>query len=520
MAKLPRYPLPDFGDVIFLLIFYFLLFTVPKFVFGDGSTGWHLVTGQFILNNHIIPHTDLFSYTHPGAPWVAYEWLSDLCAAAAERLAGLNGVAIAASAIIASIFLLLYERCRRCGMNFPLAVFLIVVASLASSIHWLARPHIFTFLGVYIFATVLEDFHRGRIGRVRLLAVLASSMVLWVNLHPGFLLGFALIAIYLCCELVASICLKHDAGGSESLRRAKWFAIALVELFVVTLANPYSFNLYRYIAHYLGNSQIIYITNEFASPVFHGGVQATCLEVVFLFVVLSLAITRVRPSFPQLITCLAFAHLALSGVRNSTVFVIVALPFIADLIRDVRLPFNGQRMEGQEALWMQVVGKRWRAFCQSFDEQESLCQMHILPVAAVVLVWFASVTAGAGSSKNLLDCGFNPNTMPTATLSYIQGKKLPPAHGFNFDNWGGYIYYRLGMPVFIDDRLDFYGKKFFLDYGKIVQLEPGWSDLLDRYRINWIIFPKNSPLCQRLRESQHWRLACEDKAADLFVRND
>src|SRR5262249_7633043 len=105
----PRsYPLPDFGDFFFLLVLNFLLFSNPSFLFSDGSTGWHLVTGRFILDNHVIPHQDLISYTFPGAPWVAYEWLFDLFAAFMERLAGLNGLAVAVSSLIALVILLLY----------------------------------------------------------------------------------------------------------------------------------------------------------------------------------------------------------------------------------------------------------------------------------------------------------------------------------------------------------------------------------------------------------------------------
>src|SRR5580704_12039530 len=87
-------PLPDVADVIFILLINFLLFARPTFVFGDGSTGWHLVAGEWILQNHDIPRHDLISYTLPDKAWVAYEWLSDAAMALLVRMGGLNLLAV------------------------------------------------------------------------------------------------------------------------------------------------------------------------------------------------------------------------------------------------------------------------------------------------------------------------------------------------------------------------------------------------------------------------------------------
>ncbi len=54
----------------------------PDMLFGDGSTGWHIVSGNYILRHHNIPHTDIMSYTFADKALVAYEWLSDVFMAA------------------------------------------------------------------------------------------------------------------------------------------------------------------------------------------------------------------------------------------------------------------------------------------------------------------------------------------------------------------------------------------------------------------------------------------------------
>ena len=48
---------------------------------GDGDTGWHIRVGQWILAHGQVPRQDMFSFTKPGAPFFAWEWLWDVLAA-------------------------------------------------------------------------------------------------------------------------------------------------------------------------------------------------------------------------------------------------------------------------------------------------------------------------------------------------------------------------------------------------------------------------------------------------------
>src|SRR5579872_58476 len=59
-----------------------------KTIFNDGDVSWHIATGQWILAHRAIPHTDPFSFTWLGKPWVPIEWLAEVIYASAYRLAG------------------------------------------------------------------------------------------------------------------------------------------------------------------------------------------------------------------------------------------------------------------------------------------------------------------------------------------------------------------------------------------------------------------------------------------------
>src|SRR5439155_20547089 len=72
--------LPSLTDlaVIFTILFVFICMSGTHTLLGDGDTGWHIRTGQWILANGRVPHHDMFSFTMPGQPWFAWEWLWDV----------------------------------------------------------------------------------------------------------------------------------------------------------------------------------------------------------------------------------------------------------------------------------------------------------------------------------------------------------------------------------------------------------------------------------------------------------
>src|SRR6266404_8156242 len=156
--------MPSLTDVAFLmpLVFLFTRMEGVRTMLGDGDTGWHVRTGQWILANGRVPHVDIFSFTKPGAPWFAWEWLWDVCFAWLFERGGLGAVVLASMLVICLTFALLYRLVnRRCG-NPLIAIGLTVLAAAGSTIHWLARPHLFTLLFTVLFLMVIERVLEGR----------------------------------------------------------------------------------------------------------------------------------------------------------------------------------------------------------------------------------------------------------------------------------------------------------------------------------------------------------------------
>lgn len=531
-TKPKLHPAPDIGDILFLFVIFIPLIVRPTLLFLDGSTGWHLTTGEYVLNHMQVPHQDLFTYATaadigiPDKSWVAYEWLSDAIMALLVRIGGLNMVAVAVSCAIGYMFMMLYERCRKEGCHFLIVLALCIVGALVSAMHWLVRPHIFTFFGILIFSSALEDYYRRTISSTRLLVILSLYMLVWVNSHPAFIVGFVLIGIYLACSVCSAIYYGAGAKRQHYVDSAKTFLMALGATFVASLINPNGLVLYQYIAHYLKGSSVLSATDEFLSPVFKGGLHPTCLEFLFAALIVGLAISRSRLSFPRLLCCIAFAHLALSAVRNMPLFTIIVLPALAQLFANPRLS-SSEESEEEHSKWWQGFVAKWKRIGAGIDDEEWRCKMHLIPIFCAIFFSIAAIMGGKIAGTPVLESGFDPINKPTKTLDYLKDAeargKLKAERGFNYDNWGGYINWKLGTPVFIDDRADFYGEKYYARYSIIVQTlsmpkgQRGWLDWLAKDNIQWVLVPKNSLLAQALPRQDGWKIESEDPGSVLIV---
>ena len=115
---------PSSRDVVVLLPWLLLLSSHAGVsqLLGDGDTGWHIRTGEWILDQGTVPRQDLFSFTAEGRPWYAWEWLWDVCFGWLHRQAGLEGVVIASIALLSVSLLILYRECLRREPDFLLSL--------------------------------------------------------------------------------------------------------------------------------------------------------------------------------------------------------------------------------------------------------------------------------------------------------------------------------------------------------------------------------------------------------------
>jgi hypothetical protein len=483
--------LPSFEDLFFLVLLVLLALTPLKnALLRDADIGWHIRTGELILTHHAIPHADPFSYTRPNAAWYATEWLYEAWIAAVHHFYGLEGVVLFTAFLLAAIFALLFHFLLRRSGNLLVAVGLTLMAMAAAQVHMLARPHVAGWLIALLWMETLCRFAEGE--RLALLA-LPPLMVLWVNVHGGFVLGVLLLMLF--------------SLGSLWAGRTNVAPLGVVFLLCVlaTLANPYGYRLIIHVYQYLSDSFLMNSIEEFASPNFHVPVYG--YFELWLVLAIAVAAWKGEAIAPAGWAILLFSIVTgLYSVRNIPVSAILMSMVLARPLALAADPTGGR-----QPAWLASLLTTGNAISNSLLHFNRKLHGH-------VLVW-AVIPALIAYSHRLAPAHFDDQLVPVDAVAWIARQNIRD-HLFSTDAWSGYLIYRLypGFHVYFDDRHDFYGRAFVQEYATAVLAARDWRAPFDRYHVRWALLPVNSPLACVMRESQDWRVTYEDRLAVVFSR--
>ena len=131
---------------VLTLAFCLFVFNGGRKLFRDSDTGWHIRTGERILMTHSLPRPILIRSRAPGASWVAWEWGSDVLMGLAHQIDGLRGVTAMFALAIAACTWMWFRLHWAVGGNFYIACAMMPPMINTASLHWLARPHVFSWL--------------------------------------------------------------------------------------------------------------------------------------------------------------------------------------------------------------------------------------------------------------------------------------------------------------------------------------------------------------------------------------
>jgi len=487
--------LPSYCDLLLGALVLWLFAQDPGWgrLMMDGDTGWHIRTGEWILSHGAVPQQDLFSFSRPGAPWFAWEWLSDVLFASLHSVWGLSGVAVVCGIALAGAIVLLMRQMACSGANAFVAIVLAVISVGASSVHYHARPHVFTLLFLALAGNIVTADLRHP---SRWLWFLVPLMLVWTGLHGGFLALIAYLALT-TAGLVA-----ESVRGLRSWHCPLRYAGLTAACAAVTLINPYGIGLHTHIAEYLRSSFIADLIQEFQSPSFRS--EASFQFELLLFAgigcsVLSLWRGRIAPVLPVLY----FAHASLGAVRHVPLYVLVAVPVIAVELTELWRRYN--------------AASRPKSLARELDKIAADAAANFQRVSPWALV--LALGAVAATPSHLWPHDFAPKHFPTEMVSKWGGH-LASSRLLTSDQWGDYLIYHLypKVRVYIDGRSDFYGERIGKEYLAMLQLDGKWREYLDKNQFDAVLAPVSWPLCSALRMSPEWREAAADTKAVLFVR--
>ena len=533
---------PSAADVLFITIVFGLSCgALGRILLRDAGIGWHIRNGQQMLLTHAITRNDPFSATINGGAWYAWEWLYDVLIAVIHQTLGLNGVVFFSAAIIAAAFVLTLNFSVRRSGNLVIVFFLLLLSLGASSIHFLARPHVLSWLFTVAWFWILDSSEAdclaadpaGRsaarsatTGRRRLW-LLPLLMLVWVNVHGGFLIGFVLLAIYWLSTVWYAFTLKEDKFA-EFLAKLRWRAqakrLAGVGLAagVASLVNPYGWNLHAHIYGYLSNRFLMEHIDEFQSPNFHGVAQR-CFALLVLAAMVALA-ARVRALRVSEVLVILFAlYSGLYASRNipvsSLLLALMVGPLLSNMLSSAIHNFAGRLASFRTSF--RTLIDRVSMFTERVGALQSSLQAHLWPIAAAAFLGVIAVHGGSLGANRLMDAHFDPKRFPVGAVDFLDRKTATERDPVTVpDYWGGYLIYRLypRTLVAVDDRHDLYGEEFVKSYLKMVHVEPGWDGLLEKYRARCVLVPKSSALANILELSPPWKRVYADDVGVIFER--
>ena len=492
--RLSAYLIPSVSEVLFLSIFLFLALYRGIELLNDADTGYHIRAGEHILATRSIPYYDLFSFLQPPLPWTAHEWLAEVIMALVHRPFGLTGLVIFFAFLIASTYLLVFNGLRRDNGSLYGAVALTILVFASSQIHWLARPHIFSLVLMAYWYRCLHDLQYRDNNR---LSWLPLVMLLWVNLHGGYVVGFVLLGLFLAGNLLAAWYSQGDERQA-ALRRATVLSRCTALSLCAALVNPFGYRILLFPFELVGNKYLMDHVSEFVSPNFH---EPLPFKYLLLLTIILLAASRRRSNPVELCLVLFFTNMALISIRYVTLYAIVVAPIVM-----VRLDDLARTGQGRLAAFV----RRRDELATELDERAAGRTWIAVGLLAVLLLMV----------ERRIEFRFNPAIKPVAAVEFLQREQID-GNMFNNDEMGDYIIYAAWprYRVFFDGRSDMYGVARLKEYFRVTAFEPGWEAVLTKYGIDWIIYDASSALSRFLNERPDWRLIYADRLTHIYVRD-
>ena len=422
----------------------------------DNSFFTHLATGRLIVDSGF-PRVDPYTFTSAGESWFPQSWLASVLYAGVEELGDGRALRILFGLTSAALAALGWTLTRPAGtaLRRGLAVAPFLAVGIFS---WTHRPYLLAYLCLAVTLLVAQR----QLDRRWLL--LAGWV--WLNAHGSWPLGLAAAATLWVGRRLD----KQDAGAERDA--FTWLGLGLL----LGSVNPYGPRLLTFPFVALERREVFAEITEWKAPTFDEPGQLAFL----LAIAAAVVAIRLRPSWRAVVPTVAFTAAALVSVRNLHVATIVVLPIVAEGLRAEPRPLPPLLRRAVPALGA-VVG----VVSIGITSQPPAFDLDIYPAAGF---------------RFLEDNDISPTTSRIVTLDFV-------------GNWLE-LEYGDAANVFIDDRFELASEELVDDYLDLLNGDPSWQEVLDRYDPDAVVWAQDRPLAALLAESDCWEIAHRD---DDFV---
>ncbi|MES2001490.1 MAG: hypothetical protein V4444_04175 [Pseudomonadota bacterium] len=462
-AATEQSPLASLLPMLLAVILIPVLLGSSATIFNDGDVSWHIATGQWIIAHQSVPHTDPFSFTWAGKPWVPIEWGAEVIMAGVYRAAAYAGLAALATLVLGALSGLVYFNAIRFVRPW-VALGAVVAMDLVLVPMTLVRPHLLAWPLIALWTLVMLRAREK--GRAPPFAA-ALLMVVWANLHGSFVMGLAIAAAFGLDALLS------DPDKAKVLRQWGLFGLACLAAIFIN-ANGVE-----------GVLHPLRIANLAMLPLIDEWKPSSPAVTPFFFAVLvavAVLLWRRRPRLSAMRWLLlgALLVLAMIQVRHQAVLAIVAA---------MVLP-TGFESSGEVA----KVDRR------------------LAGVAAAAIGVLALVRASLPLQPP--ESETNPWLLIAAVPAELRA--LPVLNGYSM---GGPLVLA-GIRPYVDGRGDMYGDELVVGYKKITLGDAAELDAVTRrWGIRWAILPhRYTRLLALLDRTPGWRKIADTQSGVIYVR--
>ena len=457
----------------------------------DPDFWWHLRVGRWIVENGRLPAQDLFTYTVSSHVWTDHEYLTEVLMWLTYSWLGLATLSVAFGLLTWAGFWLIYIQVRR--QPYVFIGVGIAIGAVAGAPIWGPRAQMITFA-----LSCLELYWlRGYLsGRSRAINSFPLLMVLWANLHGGWVIGFAWLGVAL---VAAFLSWAWDQDNPAHLMHVRRLAIIGLLSALAVAATPHFLSLYPYPFQTQGSEAQQRLIVEWASPNFHN-VELRPFEAMIFLVVIGFALKR--PSMYDLLLALLGIGLALQNVRNIALFVAAVTPVM-----------------------IATYGEWWKELAAAHRWSYQLPPRRLFAVTtAAVLILISGITTVrvAGSITPAKQQTMDAQTYPVAAADWLAAHPEVGTRMYNQYGWGGYLAYRFypqeNRRVFIFGEAALMGDQLLNEYEHVQDIHPDWKQILDKYRVDYVLYNKGAPLPNLLATQPDWTLVYQDSVAVIYVR--